>query len=180
MSYLRALVKTCIALFCIWHMAATGVYSLYHVEGQPFLNWLDGKRDYVKPYVLTTSQWQRWNVFSPDPLLRVIQLTVEQYNGQTWQPVAVINEHTVPRWRKATELKTIRRLDEETMTPLQERYAHDVCIRNAVASGMLIRMTKQWFTIPTHEKPYPKVWWDTWQPEWQSVELLQTYCPASL
>lgn len=89
---LRGVIKTIIALFCVWHMTAIGIYSLYGVENVPVLSWLDSKREYVRPYTLITSQWQRWNLFSPDPLRRVIQMSIEaEFNGK-WQTMTVINE----------------------------------------------------------------------------------------
>lgn len=180
MTLLRGFLKTLIALFCVWHMAAIGIYSLYHVDNYPVLNWLNSKRDIFRPYILTTSQWQRWNLFSPDPLRRVIQMTIEQQINGQWETVAVINEHTVGFWRRATELKTVRRMEDEDYQPLQERYVHVFCKTESIPVGTPMRLRKQWFVIPKHETMHSQQWWNNWQPEWNNDVLLETTCPETL
>lgn len=177
---LRTIVKTLIALFCLWHMAAVGIYSLYGVEDYPILAWLDSKRSHVRPYVLITSQWQRWNLFSPDPLRRVIQMSIDAQIKGSWRPAAVINEQTVSFWRRAPELKTLRRMEDESLEELQKRYVHVYCHDTGIAPGTPMRLRKEWFVIPKHDDMHPKQWWNDWQPEWHDKTLLETTCPDTL
>lgn len=180
MKIVRGIIKVCIALFVVWHVTAVGIYSLYHVDDQPVLHWLDSKRTYFRPYILATSQWQRWNLFSPDPLRRVIEMTIKQWNGHDWETIGVLNQHTVSFWQRAPELKIMRRMEEENMQKLQERYVQDFCIRKGITPNTPLQLSKQWFVIPRHDVPESKDWWNNWQPEWNDVVLLETTCPASL
>lgn len=177
MKIARGIIKVCIALFCIWHMSAIFIYSLFNVDEVPVLAWAESKRPYIRPYILITSQWQRWNLFSPDPLRRVIELDIEILYNNEWQRLMTIDEDAVSWWQRAPELKTIRRMEDDNMQPLQERYLHDICKRKSLAEGTVIRMTKQWFIIPKHEKTLSAEWWNAWEPEWHSAHLAQTACP---
>lgn len=158
-------------------MAAIFIYSLYQVDDYPILAWLDSKRSYVRPYVLITSQWQRWNLFSPDPLRRVIELDIEILRNENWQKVRTINEHTVSWWQRAPELKTIRRMEDDNMKPLQVQYLKDFCRTSGLKEGTEIRIKKRWHVIPKHEDTESEEWWNTWKPDWRTVELSHTTCP---
>ena len=175
-TLLRRFFKLAIALFCIWHIAAIGIYSLYSVEGYPILEWLDSKRTHVRPYVLATSQWQRWNLFSPDPLRRVIEMDFELYQDDEWQLFKILNHDHVSFWQRAPELKTMRRMEEEKMNPLKERYVQDVCRTMKIPPGTRIKLSKRWFVIPRHDKTKSTEWWNSWQPDWYNDELLQATC----
>lgn len=181
MHILRGFLKVCIALFVVWHITAIGIYSLYHVDEQPVLKWLDSKRSIVRPYVLATSQWQRWNLFSPDPLRRVIEMTISKQRADgSWEEVLVLNEDNVGFWQRASELKIMRRMEDESKEKLQERYVHDLCVRQGIPVGTQMHMTKRWFVIPKHEEMHSEEWWNQWQPDWQTTELVTTTCPAEL
>lgn len=160
-------------------MTAIGIYSLYHVEEQPILAWLDSKREYVKPYVLITSQWQRWNLFSPDPLRRVIQITVTKKVDGNWEHVGTFNRETVGLLRQAAELKTIRRMEDDNLKPLQQAYIADMCRRLHIPAGTTMKMEKQWYVIPKHDTTYPASWWRNWEPEWNNTVMVETTCPQT-
>ncbi|MDA1292777.1 MAG: hypothetical protein O3A81_03295 [bacterium] len=177
MRIIRGIIKTAIALFVVFHMSATFMYSLYHVDGVPVLEWLFEKRTHIRPYVLATSQWQRWNLFSPDPLRRVIEMEFDQKTEGEWVNIFTLNEHNVTWFQRAPELKIMRRMEEENMRPLQERYVHDFCKINSVPEGTEIRLRKRWHVIPGHDKTQSRLWWSEWQPDWGEIELLQTTCP---
>ncbi len=177
MKFFRGVVKFCIAVFVLWHMSAVLIYTIYDVEGVPVLGWLASKRDIVKPYMLMTSQWQRWNLFSPDPLRRVITLEIDQEEKNLWILAASVNERTVTLWQRAPELKLIRRLDADNMQPLQEVYVHDVCRIQSIPTGTRMRLRERWMVIPKNERPQSQDWWNAWQPEWYEDILLLTACP---
>lgn len=177
MILLRKLLKVIIALFVVFHISATFMYSLYHVEGVPVLEWLFEKRSYIRPYVLATSQWQRWNLFSPDPLRRVIEMEFDQKIDGNWVNVFTLNEHNVTWFQRAPELKIMRRMEEENMRPLQEQYMFDFCRRHRIPGGTEMRLRKRWHVIPRHDTTQSEEWWNAWEPYWQETELLQTSCP---
>ena len=176
---LRGFGKLCIAAFCLWHMTAIGIYSLFNVEQYPILKWLDSKREHVRPYILVTSQWQRWNLFSPDPLRRVIEMDFEVYKEGRWQVVRTLNEHGVSYWQRAPELKIMRRMEQDSMQELRKRYIADICRTEQFPPGTPMRITKIWHVIPRHEKTESVSWWYDWKPEWREpIRLLNMDCPS--
>lgn len=177
MPLLRALGKCCIALFCLWHMWAVLAYSVYNTEEYPLLHWIEEHREHVRPYMLATSQWQRWNLFSPDPLRRVIEMDIQLETPDGWESVHTINENNTSWFSRAPELKTMRRMEDEDKHGLREHYVFDYCRRTKLAHGTSIRLVKYWFVIPKHEKTESADWWNTWEPEWHEHVMLTTYCP---
>lgn len=178
MTILRPLFKVAIAVFCLWHMAAIGIYSLVNVQDIPVLSWLDRHRDIVSPYVLSTSQWQRWNLFSPDPLRRVIALDIQRMNNGQWHTYKTVDEHHVGWWQRAPELKIIRRMEDENMQPLQTQYLTDICRREFLPRGTRLRMVKRWFIIPKNDTTQTGTWWHAWEPEWFDMQMTETVCPS--
>ena len=178
MKFLRGLTKVAIALFVVWHMSATFMYSLYHVENVPVLAWLYEKRPLIRPYVLATSQWQRWNLFSPDPLRRVIEFEFDQKIDGSWVNVYTLNEKNVTWFQRAPELKIMRRMEDEKMRPLQKRYVEDFCRRNRIPEGAEMRLRRRWFVILRLKTTQSTAWWQAWEPNWKDTELLQMTCPA--
>ena len=177
MIIIRGLLKAVIACFVLWHMTAVLLYNLYDVDDVPVLGWLQEHRNIARPYLLITSQWQRWNLFSPDPLRRVIEMDIDiNLNGE-WKTMHTVSHNTVSWWQRASELKIIRRLEEDELAELQARYMHDYCRSRKLAAGTQLRLRKRWFVIPKHEKTLSREWWNTWQPEWHDDILTDTSCP---
>lgn len=176
MATARALCKIVIAVFCMWHMAAVGIYSLYTVEGYPVLEWLESKRDTIKPYVLITSQWQRWNLFSPDPLRRVIEMRIEQLVESQWEEAWAMHPKNVSYWQRAPELKILRRMEGEDNTALQDVYVKRICKQKGIPVGTSVRLTKRWYVIPKHDKTHSTAWWNAWKPVWNETVLIETLC----
>ncbi len=179
MTFFRGVLKIIIASFVLWHMSAILLYNLYDFDTVPVLAWLQTHRDIARPYLLVTSQWQRWNLFSPDPLRRVIEMDIDiELNGE-WKTMHTVNHHTVSWWQRAAELKIIRRLEEDGLQELQARYVHDYCRTRKLAPGTHMRLRKRWFVIPKHDKTLSREWWNTWRPEWNEDILTETFCPET-
>ena len=156
-----------IGAFCLWHMAAIFSYSIYHVEEVPVLQWISDQRTHFRPYILATSQWQRWNLFSPDPLRSVIEVDIERNVQGKWVRIHTINEHNIGWWQRAPELKTMRRMEDDDKLPLRERYMLDFCRTQQIPDGTELRMIKRWHVIPRHEKTHDAKWWNEWEPNWK-------------
>lgn len=174
---IHIVIKTLIGAFCIWHIAAIFSYSIYHVESVPVLQWISDQRHTFRPYILTTSQWQRWNLFSPDPLRRVIEMDIDQYINEQWAKVHTVNEHNVGWWQRAPELKTMRRMESDNKLPLRKRYIEDYCRIHDIPEGTRMRMRKRWFVIPKHTKTQSKEWWNVWEPNWNEKIDFEVPCP---
>lgn len=159
-------------------MAALLSYSLYHVESIPPLQWISDQRTHFRPYILSTSQWQRWNLFSPDPLRRVIEFDIDQYIDGQWVEVFTLNEHTVGWWQRAPELKTMRRMEDDEKLPLRKRYVEDYCRIHDIPEGTRMQLRKRWFVIPKHTETKSITWWNQWQPQWNEKIDFTLSCPA--
>lgn len=179
-SYLRVFFKCLIGLFCLWHMAAIGIYSLQNVDSQPVLKWLEQKQYIFRSYVLMTSQWQRWNLFSPDPLRRVIVMTVETQTDGIWRNVRTIDYDHLSYFRRASELKIIRRIEEDNQEKLKEVYLQDICRTEKIPFGTPIRLLKKAQVVPRHDAPQSIAYWRQWQPEWQETMEQETTCKHQL
>lgn len=157
-------------------MAAVGIYSLQNVNSQPVLRWLEQKQYIVRSYMLATSQWQRWNLFSPDPLRRVIVMQVEAQTNEGWHTIRTIDFDHLSYFRRASELKVMRRMEEDNNEDLKDIYLQDICRTDALRVGTPIRMMKQFHVVPKHETPQPVAVWRNWQPEWQLSADKETTC----
>ena len=140
------------------------------------LRWIADKRDFFKPYVLSTSQWQRWNLFSPDPLRRVVEMDIEQNINGRWVTVHTINEKNLGWWQKAPELKIMRRMEDDDKLPLRRQYVQDYCRTHALETGTHMRLRKRWFIIPKHATAASASQWNAWQPEWNEHIDFDLYC----
>lgn len=178
MTFLRRLLKTLIAAFVVWQCTALFLYSLISVEGHPILEKLYNYRKYVRPYILITSQWQRWNLFSPDPLRRVIAMNIDANMNEEWRRVETVGPDDVSFLRRANELKIIRRMEDEKEEPLRQAYIDDVCRRHNIPTGTQMRMTRRWHVIPKNEHTQSAEWWHAWEPDWKSNRLSETTCFA--
>ena len=179
-EYLRLFAKTGIALFCVWHMAAVGLYSIPDQANDRFSLWLqENVTHYVIPYMLITSQWQQWNLFSPNPLRRIVFYRVERENADgEWAYVESINNHTYGPWRHATRFKLLgQALEEETNRPeLAERAAQVFCGEYDIDPGKGIRIWHE-ITIVPYIHPSPsKHWWDQWTPVFEPSLAYETIC----
>ena len=179
-EYLRIFAKIAVVVLCLWHMAAVGLYSLPDKAEDPVTNWLDERAvPRIRQYVLVTSQWQQWNLFSPNPLRRVIFYRVETLNVENaWAYVASVNDRTYRPWRHSVRFKLLSQaLEENTSRPeLAERAAQVFCDEFGIDDGAKIRIWRD-LTIVPYKKPSPsKAWWDSWIPQFESSLAIETLC----
>lgn len=172
--------KIAIGLFCVWHMAAVAAYSLPNYAPAPVWKAREAIVYVTRPYILLTSQWQKWNLFSPDPLRRVIAFHIERKNkDDTWEEIDVIGPDTA-WWHKATELKTIRRMEESeggsNLLALRERYLQSYC--KDYSPGTDLRLRIKYYVIPRHVAPATINEWHAYTPQWNiNYDALIT-CPS--
>jgi hypothetical protein len=184
-----SLQKIAIAVFCLWHMMATGVYSLSSDWGiSPISALKNTLQEDIRGYVLLTSQWQQWNLFSPDPLRRVSRYAVERSdcrleaslpNNCSWTPVLTVDE-SIAWWRRASILKMFRRMeDTEVNDPLVLRMLAIVCRDAALPPGASVRIRRQYFVLPKHERPAPLARWRAYTPTWSESTIGETSCSSA-
>ncbi len=176
--------KLAIALFVIWHAFAVAVYPIPRDARDPIAMWV--KLDLlpiVTPYMLITSQWQLWNLFSPDPLRRVTFYKIEAQSGDTWHEIETIQPGSFSTWRHAVQFKLMSNmLDEfsQNRAPLAGRYLHLKCEEYGLAEGTSVRLTYMYYVIPYHERRESRAWWDAWKPEMNEHIGFTTECPTSV
>lgn len=173
----RALIKSAIVLFCVFHMAEVGLYSIPAEANDALSTLLKKTMPLVRPYILITSQWQQWNLFSPDPLRIVVRYRIDALRGGRWVPATMISPDTVQWWRKANELKLIGYMEPysaETVK-LRARYIAAYCRPLGLPPGTQVRYTFQYYILPIDSKP--AAWWRAWNPEWKSENSDPITCP---
>ncbi|MDA1209239.1 MAG: hypothetical protein O2904_04390 [bacterium] len=172
--------KTLIVAFCLWHVTALTAYSV--TDAMSELNIFGFIRNTVyqksRPYMFSMSLWQRWPLFAPDPLRRVIAYTFEAWTGDSWEVVGYIGPDDKSAFHSSSMLKLMRRLDEnEHQGSLRERLAYRTCSQRGLLEGTKIRVIRSYHVIPRHARPQSISWWMQWEPHWQSNEVLSTTCP---
>lgn len=88
-------------------MSAIGLYVLPDnlAEPVPTLRYM------TRPYVRLLSQWQQWNIFSPDPLRRISEYRVDRQEFTGWRTIERLDFATLPWTVRAKELKVLERLE---------------------------------------------------------------------
>lgn len=178
---IRSAGKIAIVLFCVIHMAAVGAYAAPDYIPEPLKTARQKIVDVTSPYIFTTSQWQKWNLFSPDPLRRVVTFHIDRETKEGWEEIDVIGPDTVAWWHKATELKTIRRMEESeggaNLNALRERYILAYC--KDFADGTKLRLRRLYYVIPHFETLPTIAQWHAFQPEWTQDFDVQVTCPST-
>lgn len=179
-EYLRLFAKTGLALFCVWHMAAIAIYSIPG-ESKDRLSRALSERfaPRVAPYVLITSQWQQWNLFSPNPLRRVIFYSVERLTSSNeWQPVATINDRTYGILRHAARFKLLGQAfaEDQYYLPISERAARVFCREFGLSDQDRVRVWRDVAIVPyVHPSPTMR-WWSGWTPRYEPNLAVETNC----
>lgn len=177
----RILMQIGIVLFCLWQMFAVAVYA---IPREAMDNFSIAMRTLlipvVTPYMLATSQWQLWNLFSPDPLRRVDYERIEAFRHGAWFPVATISPNDYSIWRHATYSKLFANVFNEfdkSLSPAQIRLMQLLaCKPYDLPAGTMIRLVYEYYVIPPGLKD-----WSTWKPTVTgNLSGPQTVCPASV
>ncbi len=175
----------------MWHMFAIAAYSPTETERGKINSWLETKQWWqpidksydhfyrwgVRPYVLLTSQWQRWNLFSPDPLRRVTNIYIERMNSDSWVEAVVFRGDTVPWYKQAKELKLLGRIDSSYREDVfKKRYMQDVCNQNLWSQETTLRWRKEFYVIPRSDELSNPQFWQNFSPDITSEVLLEFTC----
>ena len=161
--------KIVIVAFCLWHMFAVAVYSLpLDVQDPSFVRVRESLRPIVMPYLFATSQWQQWNLFSPDPLRRVTSyvLQVKEKTTGDWKDFAVINRKTVPWSALSRELKLLGNLEGgDGYIPIRKAVLQTYCKTLNLPAGTPIRLAYDQYVLPQPAEPESKTFWQTYRPQ---------------
>lgn len=101
--------------FLLYHAAAVALFSIPRQSRN--LPAAAGIRTaffpLIEPYLLLTSQWQRWELFAPDPLRWVTSMTVYGAKDRRWETLRVLSPDALSPSRRARELKLLRQLEQK-------------------------------------------------------------------
>ncbi|OGJ58909.1 hypothetical protein A2635_01790 [Candidatus Peribacteria bacterium RIFCSPHIGHO2_01_FULL_51_9] len=180
MKFVRGLSQSVIILFCLWHMAAIFVYSIPNETKMKQM--LRSAEFFSRPYILLTSQWQLWNLFSPDPLRRVSEYQIEIFEQNRWNSLTTLRPGSFPWWKHAAQFKLIDRIleSEQNLIPLQERYLSHLCRTYNIPPQTLIRFTYTYYVIPNTRDILDTAWWKSWSPSWESIGGITIVCPPPI
>lgn len=173
--------KAALVIFILFHMTAVALYAIPWSADDAPTRWVRTHlANRVHPYVLSLSQWQQWNLFSPDPLRRISYFVFQYDHEGTWITLQHYKPGMHSWWRHANRFKLYGEfLDAESTKyhPVIERMLHRLCVTENLQPNTPIRTFRSIAIIPKHDEPMPASWWRTWQPEFRDAPPIETACP---
>lgn len=176
----RILIRTGIILFCLWHMFAVGITSIPRSAKDDFSVASRRILPFVSPYLQTTSQWQLWDLFAPDPLRRVTLYRIEAQTNGEWTEIATIKPGTYSVLEHAVFFKyfiNVLNASGDSMTKAKEQFLSIQCKEHQLHGGTPIRLTLLATVIPYLAKPAPADMWTQWTPSFERTIEATTLCP---
>jgi hypothetical protein len=110
----RSHLQSLLIAFLIWHMFAVCVYLLpANAQNQSIRQW-------TAPYILLFSQWQKWDIFSPNPVRRMSDYRIDRQTFSGWETVKEMTFDSLPWTTRAKQLKMLGRMEEtwEELIPM--------------------------------------------------------------
>ncbi len=159
-----------IVSFCLWHMFSVAAYLL-PASGD---NAFNAVRQLSVPYVLALSQWQKWDIFSPNPLRRNSVYYIERNAGDRYETAMVIDFSHLSWHERAKELKVLGRL-QDSWKALLPNYLLSLCPRIPSGPGTDVRLLVRNTVLPSDLASLKRVAKTTRIPE-QSL-LASVRCP---
>lgn len=173
---LQSLARPAIIAFCVWHMAAVAIYAVPDPAHDAVTEWIRAHlTPVIRPYMFATSQWQQWNLFSPNPQQRVSQffITEEPANAsfdlETAKPRLILEPNTYRWWRKTDEIAIFSKWEDQSAdvtTPLLERYLLAYCTALNIPSTSTLHLGGRYAFLPIQTRAElsqqpPKLYWQT-------------------
>lgn len=180
-----------IPVFCLWHMVAIAAYLIpgnatfpvlsYWLPGIANLPWMHGVINPIKqatsPYVLITSQWQIWDIFSPNPLRRVSMHRIDaRMPDGRWETVRQLDPLSIPWPIRVKELKILGRLEEDGWRNAVPTYLAAHCSMEHL-SAMDIRLHVVRYVIPLPAEARAGGGWAGWSAHREETDLGFAHCP---
>jgi hypothetical protein len=115
-----------------------------------------------------SSQWQQWNLFSPDPLRRVTEYYIDSRDGDTWTQRMNISNSSIGYFRVADEMTIIRKFEElgQPLYPVFSQYLAAYCTPLGIKDGTDIRLRYRYAVLPKVNPGERLDWWNEWKPDW--------------
>ncbi len=180
-SPFRPLGRAAVIVFVLWHMTAVLLYALPWDAKDSFTAEV---RKNLTPlthwYVLPLSQWQQWNLFSPDPLRRVSHFLVQYELDGEWVTVADVYPGLYPSSRHATYFKLYGEFLDETerYQPIRDYYLQRHCVSAHLLPGTPIRLMRSFYILPYLTDNQSIAWWRAWEREEEQSVVAAVACPS--
>jgi hypothetical protein len=155
-----------IIVFCLLHMFAVTAFLMPRKMAvvQPI----------IRPYIQMLSQWQSWDIFSPDPLRRASFFRLETETDDMPETVALLDAAHLPWYERAKELKVLGRLYDDWGV-LAADYVRSMCLRYPQAAGEVMRLVASSTVIPS-DLPHLAVL-ASWNPPFEERTVATIRCP---
>ncbi len=128
-------------------MFAVGSYLL-RPQGLGALQAIGQKmRSFVTPYILLTSQWQEWNIFSPNPVQRVGLYALSMTLDDRIIEIKKLDPASLAWHHRTREIKILERV-AGGWSVLQQSYLRSQCKNVPIAKGKTIHLKEVAFTLP--------------------------------
>lgn len=168
-----------IILFCVWHMAAVAIYCIPDDSKDTFSRFIADKgTPFVRSYLLITSQWQKWNIFAPDPIRRVSLYRVEIDRHGAWIPMVRIDPFSIPWWKHAKTLKLLNNIQDNPDSGGKVLLSF-LCRTKVLPAGALTRLTADISVIPSPEELKKLGGWDHFIPTFSPSPIATFVCPRT-
>jgi hypothetical protein len=148
LTHRRELVRMLLSVFILFHAFAVLIGSVPRTASDPLSQALRGGfLSLVEPYLFVTAQWQRWELFGPDPVGGVIEGVIEveepSASGEgDWHVLLVLSPETLWGMQETIVLKILRMLSEDRpgASELRGGFLHSFCQRLSVPPGVTLRL----------------------------------------
>ncbi len=128
--FARVTGRVMVAVFCVWHMAAMAVYAIPDPADDPAARWMkDTLQPWARPYAYALSQWQQWNLFSPEPSRGETAYAVMMETADRRQfTLADLSPQNLPWWKSVNETTMLRKTEDlPDAGAFFERYLTSYC-----------------------------------------------------
>lgn len=132
-----------IMTFCVWHTFAVATYNLPDNKGE----WMAALHNLSAPYMLMTSQWQKWDIFSPDPQRRSAVYRLEVVDGTGAMIVKRMDSEHMGWAERAKEFKILSRMEADFGAVIPQ-YIALYCEEFPEAAGKDLRLVAEVMILP--------------------------------
>lgn len=177
---MKSVIRFWIVAFCLWHMYAIAIYVIPDENQVVFIDKIvTASMPASRAYVFATSQWQKWNIFSPDPIRRIsiYEVSIEQ-NGR-WNRLKILTPTSPPWYLKPKELKLARQLEEKNLGFIS-LYLKYICKTGQAPRGAHIKVSARSYALPPKEDLDRQGGWTKYKRGYWTTELGEQYCDAAL
>lgn len=167
-----------IVCLALWHMFAVAAYALPSAATDRLTTLLRGTLTRAAtPYVKATSQWQQWDLFSPNPYTRVSRYVFEVREAEgAWTPAVTMEARSFPLLRRAALIKLFHNILDDSSPVLTQRLMRHLCVDRGLPEGTPVRLRIEAYVLPHPSRPMPAAAWRAWQPVFSPLGMAEGTC----